>query len=359
MHKKISCIVPVYNVSKYLRRCLDSLINQTMPTSEYEIILVDDGSTDESVSICDEYSYNYDFISVIHQTNKGPAAARNAGLLVATGEYISFADPDDYVSEKFFEIPYDYAKQYKSDIVIFDAYKEIVKEKHGREVTDTQMNSHARYGFSTTEEAHIQSMGCQILYPYMAASVYDFKFYKNVPLAAPWDKLYRADFLRSNNLKFPENLRVLDDMCFNFETFGRAQSVSYVPSFLYHYQVVDSSITNSYRPDRPQQDTKVFWHLYEQINEKPSEQADMKALYARVIKSFAICCRLCFFNKENKESKKEQLTTVLRYMELEPYKTAFKEIQLKDLEWKLKAVAIVGRIKKPGILYVLHKLQNG
>lgn len=380
MHKKISCIVPVYNVSKYLRRCLDSLIKQTMPTSEYEIILVDDGSTDDSGVICDEYSYDYDFIAVIHQSNKGPAAARNAGLNAACGEYISFVDPDDYVSEKFFEIPYSRAMQYKSDIVIFDAYKEIVKNKHGREVTETQMNSYARYGFSTAEEEHIQSMRCQILYPYMAASVYDFKFYKNVPLAAPWDKLYRAAFLRSNNLIFPENLRVLDDMCFNFEAFGRAQSVSYVPSFLYHYQVVDSSITNSYRSDRPQQDTKVFWHLYEMINENPSEEANtdshnshnldirpnesvkkinMKALYARVIKSFAICCRLCFFNKENKESKKEQLSTVLRYMELEPYKTAFKEIRLKDLEWKLKVVTVVGRIKKPWILYVLHKLQNG
>ncbi len=380
MHKKISCIVPVYNVSKYLRRCLDSLINQTMPTTEYEIILVDDGSTDDSGSICDEYSYDYDFISVIHQENKGPAAARNAGLQAACGDYISFADPDDYVSEKFFEIPYGYAMQYGADIVIFDAYKDMVRERNGREVVKTQMNPHAKYGFSTEETDSIQSMCCQILYPYMAASVYDFKFYRNVPLAAPWDKLYRAEFLRSNNLKFPENLRVLDDMCFNFEAFGKAKVVSYVPSFLYHYQVVNSSITNSYRPDRPQQDTKAFWHLYEMINEKSSNDVEisslnshnldiksseaeieqqMTALYARVIKSFAICCRLCFFNKENKENKKEQLSTACRYMELEPYKTAFEKISLRDLEWKLKIVAIVSRAKKPWMLYVLHKLQNG
>ncbi|SCY45803.1 glycosyltransferase [Butyrivibrio sp. INlla14] len=382
MHKKISCIVPVYNVSKYLRRCLDSLINQTIPTTDYEIILVDDGSTDDSGSICDEYSYEYDFISVIHQKNKGPAAARNAGLQAACGDYISFADPDDYVSERFFEIPYAHAMQYGADIVIFDAYKDMIRDRNGREAVKTQMNPHAKYGFCTEEADDIQSMRCQILYPYMAASVYDFKFYKNVPLAAPWDKLYRAEFLRSNNLKFPENLRVLDDMCFNFEAFGKAKVVSYVPSFLYHYQVVNSSITNSYRPDRPQQDIKAFWHLYEMINEKSEVQenrqikrqnlqnqeisadeekkeAQMTALYARVIKSFAICCRLCFFNKEKKESRKEQLSTACRYMELEPYKTAFEKISLRDLEWKLKIVAVVGRLKKPWMLYLLHKLQNG
>ena len=93
--------------------------------------------------------------------------------------------------------------------------------------------------------------------------------------------------------------------------------------------------------------------------DEEKKEAQMTALYARVIKSFAICCRLCFFNEENKESKKEQLSTVRRYMELEPYKTAFEKISLRDLEWKLKIVAVVGRLKKPWMLYLLHKLENG
>lgn len=94
--QKISVIVPVYNVEKYLSRCIDSIISQTF--SDFELILVDDGSTDSSGKICDEYGKKDGRVKVIHKKNGGQSSARNAGIENSTGEYISFVDSDDWIS---------------------------------------------------------------------------------------------------------------------------------------------------------------------------------------------------------------------------------------------------------------------
>ena len=98
---KISIIIPVYNVEKYLRECLDSILAQSY--KDFEIILVDDGSTDSSGNICDEYSMKYENIKVLHKNNNGLSSARNAGLDIAQGEYILFIDSDDVVSPVMLE----------------------------------------------------------------------------------------------------------------------------------------------------------------------------------------------------------------------------------------------------------------
>ena len=112
----ITIIIPVYNVEPYIHRCLDSVINQTY--KNLEIILIDDGSTDKSGSICDEYKKKDSRIIVIHQKNQGVSAARNAGLDICKGEYISFIDSDDYVDKKFAEKLINNIQTYKTDIAI-------------------------------------------------------------------------------------------------------------------------------------------------------------------------------------------------------------------------------------------------
>ena len=102
--EKISIIIPVYNVEKYLKTCLDSVINQTY--QNLEIILVNDGSTDNSGKICEEYKRTNSRIILIHKKNEGLSAARNTGLGIATGEYISFLDSDDYISNDMLETLY-------------------------------------------------------------------------------------------------------------------------------------------------------------------------------------------------------------------------------------------------------------
>lgn len=97
MELKLSVIVPIYNVEKYLHKCVDSLLNQDLPSEDYEIILVDDGSPDRCGEVCDEYSSRYSNIKVIYRENGGLSAARNSGIEVARGEYVQFVDPDDFL----------------------------------------------------------------------------------------------------------------------------------------------------------------------------------------------------------------------------------------------------------------------
>ena len=346
MHKKVSLIVPVYNSAQYLDAFMESILTQTMPKEDYEVILVDDGSPDDSGKILDAYASKYDFLQVIHQWNAGPAAARNAGLKKATGEYVAFVDPDDLLEDKYLEASYLQAGKSGADIVLFDAYRETASKR--------EMKPHAEYGFYTDDAEYIRSMQCQILYPYMSARVSDMTFNRNVPLAAPWDKLYRRDFLVSKSLTFPEELRVLDDMCFNFKAFGAAEKIIYFPTFLYHYKIAETSITNSYRPDRINQDKKVFAFLEKEIEEQTYYN---QALYARIIKSFAIALRLYFFNPKNPNSEKDIQAEVRQCIDSAPYKTAFKAIRLHNLEPKLITVTLACRLKAVWALKLMFDLE--
>ena len=114
MEQLVSIIVPIYNVEKYIKECIDSIINQTY--KNLEIILVDDGSPDCCPKICDEYSKKDKRIKVIHKENGGLSSARNAGLDVAKGEYVSFIDSDDVVDEKFIETLYNLCIENNCDI---------------------------------------------------------------------------------------------------------------------------------------------------------------------------------------------------------------------------------------------------
>jgi glycosyltransferase involved in cell wall biosynthesis len=115
-NSKISVIVPVYNVSRYLTKCIDSILNQTF--KDFELILVDDGSTDNSGTICDDYKNKYEFIKVIHTKNCGVSNARNVGIEISGGDYITFIDSDDYIDTRFLEILYKLLMEHSADIVI-------------------------------------------------------------------------------------------------------------------------------------------------------------------------------------------------------------------------------------------------
>ncbi len=355
--KKISIIVPVYNAGEYLDRCMDTLLGQTMDPGDYEIILVDDGSGDNSGELCDSYSDKNENVTVIHQENKGPAAARNTGLERSCGCYVAFIDPDDLIENNYLEIAYAQAEHYHADIVLFDAYRE--------KVTDSGMVQedwgHAKYSFTTRDVGEKRSMQRQILYPYMAARAQNLTFDETVPLAAPWDKIYRREFLISKNLRFPEELRVLDDMCFNFKAFGEADLIAYIPTFLYHYRVVENSITNSYRADRIDKDRQVFEYLRSAINDMGLDKADAavfrQALYCRIIKSFAISLRLYFLNPSNPKAPKEIDEEIKNCIDSMPYKLAFRGVQVFTLEPKLIAVAMACRMKSPHLLRMLFKMQ--
>ena len=187
---KVSVIIPVYNVEQYLHECLDSVVNQTL--KEIEIICVDDGSTDKSLEILKEYAKRDNRITVITQENLHAGVARNAGLSVAKGEYLSFLDSDDFFELNMLEETYNKAKTDKSDIVVYESA-----------VYDCQSQQISR--FVRVDENFAKAS------PFAPEQFKDCLFTATNP--NPWTKLFRQDLFIKNGLHFEKYLRCNDITC--------------------------------------------------------------------------------------------------------------------------------------------------
>ena len=160
--------------------------------------------------------------------------------------------------------------------------------------------------------------------------------------------MYRRDYLISYSVVFAEELRVLDDMVFNMEAFGHAGKVAYYKEAIYHYRIVNESITHSYKPDRLGMDMAVWDYIDKYLNnysgKKETDIIEMRrAFYARVVKSFGICCMQQFFNKKNDLSLVKRISCAKRVLELPIYREAFELVNIDEVELRLKPLVIMGR----------------
>ena len=209
---KVSVVVPVYNVERYIARCISDLTRQTL--RDIEIICVDDGSDDASGKLLDELAATDGRIRVIHQANAGAGAARNAGLAVATGEYVFFFDPDDSCSRHMLKGMYRRAKRMEADIVI--AGKCIYDAESGKLLN--------KYGFHRNIWTFKQPFSGQDM------AEYAFTLAKSVP----WDKLFRRQFVEDNGLRF-QNTRRSNDVFFVNMALALAKRIALVPHAYYRY----------------------------------------------------------------------------------------------------------------------------
>lgn len=212
---KISVIVPVYNVEPYLRKCLDSLLSQTY--KDFEIVLIDDGSPDKSGDICDEYAQKYENISVIHQKNAGPSTARNAGIEQATGEYITFVDSDDWVTETFLE---DMMRS-SADLLCQEA-----------ERLDEDGNIIDQYHF------------CNKFYPQVNQEII-IELYQNSALHCSAFKRYKRAIIAENHLKLRTDLSNNEDILFNVQYCFCINSIEVQEIANYKYVIYKSRKTLS------------------------------------------------------------------------------------------------------------------
>ena len=212
MNPQISIIVPVYNVEKYLRVCVDSLLNQRL--DRFEIILVDDGSTDSSGVICDEYAERDKRVEVIHKRNGGLSSARNEALDVAKGDFIGFVDSDDYIMENMYKLLIKRMEEDECDISVCNMlmqkssgdvpyHKNAKDEQFSRESTMTELIANRILTFSVC------------------------------------NKLFKKSIF--NGLRFKEGI-ILEDMDIIYKLFHRARKVSYLSAPLYYYRYNESSI---------------------------------------------------------------------------------------------------------------------
>lgn len=216
MRYKVSVIVPIYNVEKYIEECIQSICNQDY--SNLEIILVDDGSPDNSGAICDSYAQKDERIKVIHKANAGVSSARNSGLDIATGDYVCFVDGDDYLES-------DYVS-YLLNLII-DNQTEISISK-GIYDTFTPKNNNPDYiKVVSGEDA--------------AVEILTYKIHIGV-----YSKMFSMGFLNENKIRFKENIRMGEGFNFNTFSFEHASKVAigYKQIYFYRRNNIDSATTN-------------------------------------------------------------------------------------------------------------------
>jgi len=352
MQPQLSIIIPVYKVEKYLKQCLESILKE-VDGRQVEVLVIDDGSPDRCGEIADSFARAHPFVRVLHKQNEGVAAARNTGIGMAKGEWLYFADSDDWLGDGAIDVLTEKSREYAdADIIMFDAWKNTGDKESGWE--------HFQREAVWTDRKAIRKLQRGALY-FPAAGLGT-----EVPLAAPWDKIYRRKFLWEQGIRFVPGLKVLDDMVFNMEAFGRAGKAAYFKEKIYHYRYVPESITNSYRPGRVALDREVWDYLSEYMagsfREDEWEEEDrekfVQAYYCRIIKSFSICCRTAFFHPENRKTLPQKVKYVKEVLGMEPYRSAFGRVAIKNAEWRLKAVICMGRLRAGGGIYLLYRAQR-
>lgn len=217
----ISVIIPVFNVEKYLSRCLDSVINQTY--KNLDIILIDDGSSDSSGKICEEYKDKDSRIRVIHQTNSGQAHARNVGINIAKGSYITFIDSDDWIKINFIETLYNYMNLYDIDIV------------SSRLINSYHKNNKLYYisprKFPTSILNKIEAL--------------EYLFYRTAITPTPCGRLYKAKLFK--NIRFPEN-KIFEDFAIIYKIIDASNKILIVEyNGYYYYQRLGSTVNSDFQ----------------------------------------------------------------------------------------------------------------
>lgn len=221
---KISIIIPIYKVEQFLMECLESIINQTY--RNLEIILVDDGSIDNSGKICDKYATCDSRIKVIHKKNGGVSSARNAGLDIAKGDYICFIDSDDWIEVNALESCISHLLENGSELCFFN-YDQVYEG--GKRILKEVIPGDQEF-FDDLDNL-------DTLYKYMNWT-------------ASWNFLFKTSLV--GNLRFNEELWIGEDTVFKFQLYKKISSFSYLKTVLYHYRIRLNSCTDGIHPDLPQ-----------------------------------------------------------------------------------------------------------
>ena len=301
MKPLISVIIPVYNVEKYIKRCLDSVINQTY--KNLEIILVDDGTPDSSGAICDEYAEKDERIKVIHKENGGVSTARNAGLDIATGEYITFVDPDDYLSSDIYEKVILEFSENETDIICF-SYTAIDDEGKNKS-----------YIYDKKEVVGFDNLLFNML-------LVDFNM-------SIWNKVYKRSVISDN--RFLENIKIAEDMYFNACCYRKAKSMIVREDIGYFYYQRQESVTHE-KPDKALLD-ELF--AYNKLgNEKIDKRCKKEIDYLILDK-----CITLFLNFGIKNTHKEIKHKIENYIRKNAWKFIFCKLQ-RDKTKKVKRMYI-------------------
>ena len=271
----ISIVVPVYNVEKYIRQCIDSILNQTY--SHFEVICVDDGSTDNSYEILKEYEKQDSRVVAIQQKNQYAGVARNRGMEIAKGKYILFLDADDFIEENTLELLVDYAEKHKTEVLVFDAFQyDNVTEKVINTLWVALKPAMFGQGIKAAEE--------------IRDVVFDF----TTPV--PWNKFYLREFIERNQLQF-QNLKRTNDLFFVYASLACANRIGMLEEKLYYYRDNNKSSLQGSGDETPEIYAQALFELKDWL-----EKRDYWYKFKKSFSTMAIS--LSLYNWNNMVSEK-------------------------------------------------------
>ena len=263
---QISIIIPVYNSEEFLERCLMSVCRQTY--TDFECILVDDGSSDRSGKICDEWSARDSRFCVVHQANKGVSEARNVGLTLCNAKWVAFIDSDDWINDDFIKLMVDEIKNYPEAEVVVSSSLTHYSDRVSRECV---MENSGCYSFDN--ENHIVVNELLAKYKIMA----------------PWGKFYRTSVIKSHNIQFPADISYGEDLIFNVAYFSHINVFAVAKAAIYNYTVRDGSLSkkvnDSWSINYPQWLRIFNWLQLKNIESKTVTKTVFARLWSIIVES--------------------------------------------------------------------------
>lgn len=333
---KISIVVPVYNVEKYLRQCVDSLLQQTVPA--YEIVLVDDGSKDSSGEICDTYAANYPQVKVVHKQNAGLGMARNTGLDHVTGDYVVFVDSDDFCQKDMVE---------RLLVIVKETGCDTCKTSFNR----VDMEGNFLYPDAVTPGRFEGDDVQQKLLPRMIGSAPECR--DSIPMSACCT-MYSTEIINRHGLRFvSERQWISEDIIFNIAYYTQAKRVVLSDYIGYNYRINPHSLTTTYKPDR----FEKCLALYHEQARLLKERGLYEVCRYRLIRQFFVYLRMCFAQlvpEASKLSKCEAITRIREICRNPQVQQMIREYPVSKLGLKQRVFVYLVKYRMAEILYYFH-----
>ena len=331
-----SVIVPVYNTpGSFFEKCIRSILGQTFRS--IEVILIDDGSDEKTAEMCDEYTSRDSRVMVVHQANQGVSSARNQGIEKASGRWIMFVDPDDWIDENACKWLYEKLRNCNCDILMFNG----VREYAGRQ-------SAMVYGFQTDSVFRMDRTEDKEQLYRRAMGVPDASKGWSCIITYIWDKVYARDFLMASGVRFPLGLPKSEDKVFVLSCFEKMGSLLYCEKVFYHYRINDASICNRYS-DNADTYRVVLVDKLNVIAKRMDDELRMlthNPNYCGVFHEFtrfvfgliSDVLLLKYYHKDNPNGRIARHREALEFIHRKPFWDSIQQVQYKELsrEAKLK-----------------------
>ena len=329
----ISIIVPVYNTSLYLEECVNSLVCQSLP--DIEIILVDDGSTDNSGELCDEYARRDARITVIHQKNGGLAQARNSGMAVIRGKYTMFVDSDDWVDTTMCESLLDAMLKNDAQVAMCSYVREYADNSLVREVFPEDVV----FCGKEVQRRLCGPLGEELRYPE-----------KMDCLNMMCGKLYVSALLKGTDVTDISVIGPAEDLLYNFTIFSNVRNMVYVNRPYYHYRKIDASITATYKPDLEEQLGRLYDRMAQYLRDNQMDAEFETALNNRIAVHALSVGLNCVNGEDGFFSKCKRMKNAFRD---DRRKRALKQLSLKHMPIHWKVFYFGAKHNMSVLLYVM------